>query len=101
VMCRYNSLSWIKYTLALCVRCRVSISSSGIVPSHKYSVIGFHQFSSGLAGPATTTNAFTCPGSSVVGPAETPGLAPDIGDGPPSLDRGPGTETGPPSSGEP
>jgi hypothetical protein len=101
VLRRYNSLSWIKYPLALRVRHQVLVSSSGIITSHRYSAIGFCQSCSEPVGLITTTNAFACPGSSVVGPTGAPGLAPDISDGPPSADGGPGTETGLPSSGEP
>jgi hypothetical protein len=101
VLHEYNSLSWIKYPLALRVRRWVLVSSYGIIPSHRYSMIDFCKSSSGPAGLTTTTNGFACPESSVVGPTVAPGLAPDIGNGPPSPDGGPSTETYPPSSGEP
>jgi hypothetical protein len=101
VLRRYNSLSWIRYPLALRARCRVLVSSSGITPSYRYSAIGFCQSTSGLGSPITATNSFACPGSGMVGSVGAPGLAPDIGDGTPYTDGGFGTEIDPPSSGEP
>jgi hypothetical protein len=68
--------------LALCVRRRVLISSSGIVPSQRYSEIGFCQSASGLGGPTIAATSPLGPGLGSIGPAMAPGLASDTGTGP-------------------
>jgi hypothetical protein len=98
VLHRYNSLSWIRYPLALRVRRRVPVSSSGIISSCRYLAIGYSQSTSGLGGPTMATNFFACTRYGAVGPTGASRLTPDIGDGQPSPDRGPGMETGTPSS---
>jgi hypothetical protein len=70
-------------------RHRASVSSSGIVPSRRYSLIGFHQSTSGLGGLTTTAIFPLGPRFSVVGPAEAFGLASDISAGPFSSGRVP------------
>jgi hypothetical protein len=59
--------------LALCVRHRVS--SSGIVPSRRYSKIGLHQSTSGLGGPIIAATPPSDPGLCSIGPTEASGLA--------------------------
>jgi hypothetical protein len=95
-----SSRSCMRYPLALCARHWVSVSLSGIVPSGRYVVIGFCQFASRLGDPTIATMCPVHPGSCVIGPGDSLGLAPDIGVGPPSPGGVPGTEIGSPSSAE-
>jgi hypothetical protein len=87
----YSLLSWIKYPLALRARHRVSVSSSGIVPSWRYSTISFYQSTSGLSGPTTAITSPVGPGFGAIGPAEAFGLASGIGNVPLSPGEAPGT----------
>jgi hypothetical protein len=68
--------------LVLRVRRRVSVSSSGIVPSWRYSKIGFHQSTSGLGGLTIAATSPSGPGLSSIGPTEAPELASDTAAGP-------------------
>jgi hypothetical protein len=86
--------------LAQSTRHRVSVSSSGIVPSQRYSVIGFHQSASGLGCPMTVATSPLGPGLGAIGPTEAPGLASGVGAEPFSLGRVPDMGIEVPSSGE-
>jgi hypothetical protein len=55
-----------------------------MVPNRRYSAIGFHQPTSGLASPTIAATSPLGPRLGVMGPAEAPGLASDIGTGPSS-----------------
>jgi hypothetical protein len=77
--------------LALRARSQISVLSSGIVPSRRYSKIGFCQSASGLGGPTTAATSPSSPGLGSIGPAKAPGLASDIGVRPFSLGGVPGT----------
>jgi hypothetical protein len=65
--------------LALRVRRRVLISSSGIVPSQRYSTIGFRQSALGLGDPTIAATSPSGPGLGAIGPAEAPGSTSDMG----------------------
>jgi hypothetical protein len=71
-----------RYPLALCTRQRVLVLSSGIIPSRRYSAIGFCQSASGLCSPTTSATFPTDPRLGVIGPTKAPGWASDIGGGP-------------------
>jgi hypothetical protein len=75
------------------VRCQVSVSSSSIVPSRRYSEIGFHQSTSGLGGLTTTATSPSGPGLDSIGPTEAPMLASDTGAKPFFLGGVPGAST--------
>jgi hypothetical protein len=66
-------------SLALRVRRRVSISSSGIVPNQRYSIIGFHQSTLGLGGSTTAATSPSGHGLGAIGPTEVPGLDSGVG----------------------
>jgi hypothetical protein len=80
--------------LALCARCRVLFLTPGIVPSRRYSVIGFHQSTTRLRCPMIAAPSPSGPGLSVIGPIKAPGLAFNIGTGPfsPGMVLGMGVE---------
>jgi hypothetical protein len=65
--------------LALRARSQILVSSSGIVPSRRYSEIGFCQSASRLGGLTTVATSPSCPGLGSIGPAKVPGLASDTG----------------------
>jgi hypothetical protein len=71
----YNSLLWIRYPFARCARRRVSVSSSGIVPSWRHSEIGLHESASGLGGPIMATisspGSWVCPTGLIEAPKST------------------------------
>jgi hypothetical protein len=86
--------------LVLCARCWVLVSSSGIVPSRRYSAIQFCQSALGLG---VLTIAATSPsglGLGATGPIEALRLASDIGARPFSPCWVPGMGIEPPMSGE-
>jgi hypothetical protein len=86
--------------LALCVMCQVSVSSSSIVPSQRYSVIGFCQSTSGLGSLMTFATSPLGLGLGAIGPAEAPVLASGVGAGLFSPHGVPGMGTEVPSFGE-
>jgi hypothetical protein len=86
--------------LALRARRQVLVLSYGVVPSQRYSEIGFHQSASGLDGLTTTATSLSGPGLGLIGPAEVLGLASDTDARPFSLGGVPGVGTELPSSGE-
>jgi hypothetical protein len=63
--------------------------------------IGFRQSTSGLGGKTTAATSTMGPGLGVIGPAEAPGLASDIGEGPFSPGGVPGMDIELPSPEEP
>jgi hypothetical protein len=64
--------------LALCVRHRVSVLSSSMVPSRRYSEIGLHQFIAWLGGPTTATTSPSGHELGLISLVEGPGSAFDI-----------------------
>jgi hypothetical protein len=82
------------------VRHQVSVSSSGIVASRRYSAIGFYQSTFGLGGLIIAATYPSGPSLSIVGSAEVPGLASDVGARPPSLNGVPSMDILLPSYGE-
>jgi hypothetical protein len=65
--------------LAQHTRCWDSASSSGIVPSQRYSEIGFHQSTSGLGGPMTVAISPSGPRFGLMGPTGSPWLTSKVG----------------------
>jgi hypothetical protein len=76
------------------------VSSSGIVPSQRYSTIGFCQSALGLGGLTIATTSPSSPRLGAIGPAEALGLASDIGARSFSSGGVPGMHIEMPSSGE-
>jgi hypothetical protein len=78
VLRRYSSSLWIRCPLARRTRCQVLVSSSGMVPSQRYSEIDLLQSASGLSG--LTIVAISPPGSRacLIGPAEVVGSALEV-----------------------
>jgi hypothetical protein len=84
-----------------CVRSWVLISSSSMVPNRRDSINGFHQSTLRLDGPTIATISPSSPRLGVMGPAEAPGPASDIGTAPSSSDEAPGASIELPSTKKP
>jgi hypothetical protein len=83
-----------RYHLPRCARCQVLVSSTGIVPSRRYSEIVFHPSASGLGGFTTTTISPLGSWCGSICPIKIPGFTSEVRVGPSLPDMVPGAGCG-------